>query len=237
MLKRTGNIFTNNLLLWFALVALGLSFSWGPLFFSKSDQKAESERIYRVFEAKEKLIRAEIDLLSAQLSSGEKVKELWLNTNFDDQGNPGLYYTVSVHDSMVYWSSSLVAFNNKIEPVKPEGSLKRMPTGWFYVFSRQAEAYTITGYMLIKRDFPYQNKYVQSAFQSDFHLSDQCEVVPATKPGTIQVFCREGKFHIGIQFKDKQNGSSREAIPASLIFLLFIVLLLSILTVGLPLKS
>ncbi len=225
MLKRTRNIFTNYLLLWLALVALGLSFSWGPLFFSKSDQRAEGERIYRVFEAKEKLIRAEMNLLSAQLSSGKKVKELWLNTDFDGQGNSGLYYTVSVHDSMVYWSSSLVAFNNKIEPIKPEGSLKRMPTGWFYIFSRQAEAYTITGYMLIKRDFPYQNKYVQSAFQSDFHLSDQCEVVQAAKPGTIQVFCREGKFHFGIQFKDKQNGSSREAIPVLLFFLLFVVLL------------
>ena len=45
------------------------------------------------------------------------------------------------------------------------------------------------------------------------------------KPGNIQVFCHEGKFHFGIHYKNKQGGTSKEEIPAFLFFLLFVVLL------------
>ena len=117
-----------------------------------------------------------------------------------------------------------MAFENGKAQIKPEGNLKRLPTGWFYIFSKKVDTYTITGYMLIKRAFPYQNKYVQSSFQNDFQLSDQSEVVEEELPGTIQVFCHEGKFHFGIQFKERQNGSDRESIPVLFFFLLFVVL-------------
>jgi signal transduction histidine kinase len=225
MFRKSGNILKGYRLLLAGLLALGLSFSWGPLFFSGSNQKAEAERIYHIFESKEKSIRTEMDKLADQVSSGKIGKELWLTNAQENQEKSGLYYTISNHDSLLFWSSSLVAFENKPEQIKQEGSLKKMPTGWFYIFSKQTGDYTINGYMLIKRDFPYQNRYVQSSFQEDFHLSDQCEVVMEEKAGMIQVFCQEGKFHFGIQFKDKQNGSSGEAIPALIFFLLFIFLI------------
>ena len=210
-------------LLLIGLIALGLSFCWGLLLFPRLDQKAEGERVSRIFEAKEKSIRTEMNQLASQLSSGVKVQQLWKNTA-EPEVPQGLFYTVSKNDSLVFWSSSLVAFDNGPEQIKPEGNLKRLPTGWFYIFSQKANAYTITGYMLIKRAFPYQNKYVQSSFQSDFQLSDQSEVITEERPGTIQVFCGEGKFHFGILFKERQNGSSQEAIPALLFFLLFVLL-------------
>ena len=49
----------------------------------------------------------------------------------------------------------------------------------------------------------------------------------ATKehPGNIQVFCREGKFHFGIQFRNKLNAGAQKEIPALLFFLLFVILL------------
>jgi two-component system, NtrC family, nitrogen regulation sensor histidine kinase NtrY len=225
MPDRKGNIYSRNILLIGSILALLVSLGWGPAFFSDSDQKAEAARIYRIFEAKEKVILSEMDRLASQVESGKTGKELWLQPGNDIPENSGIYFTISKGDSLVFWTSSLVAFENKYEKIKPEGMLKKMPTGWFYIFTRQAKAYNITGYMLIKRDFPYQNKYISSSFQDDFRLSDQCEVITDERPGTIQVFCHEGKFHFGIQFKNKQNGTSREAIPSLLFFLLFIVLL------------
>ncbi len=224
MYKRAGNRIGSYSLLLAGLLSLCLSFSWGPLFFRGSDQKAEGERIYRVFEAKEKLIRNEMDELAAQLIAEKTSKDLWLHPTRSELDDSGLYFTISFRDSPIYWSSSLVAFDNKALQVKPEGILKRMPTGWFYIFTKQAENYRITGYMLIKRDFPYQNRYVQSSFQEDFRLSDQCEVVAEQRPGNIQVFCHEGKFHFGIQFREKQSGSPGERIPSLIFFLLFVVL-------------
>lgn len=225
MPKSEGNIFFRNLLLISSLLALLISFGWGPVFFSGSDQKSEAERIFGVFEGKEKLIRAEMDRIAGQIRSGKTVKELWsvpVNSQLD---NSGLYFSISKGDTLIHWTSALIAFENKLGPVKPEGLLKKLPTGWFYIFSRQEQGYAVTGYMLIKRDFPYQNKYISSSFQEDFRLSSQCEVITEEKPGTIQVFCNEGKFHFGIQFKNKQNGSSQESIPSLLFFILFIVLL------------
>ncbi|MCX6223083.1 MAG: hypothetical protein NTZ69_19120, partial [Bacteroidia bacterium] len=221
----TGNIVSRNLLLVVALLALGCSFGWGPLFFSGSDQKAEGERIFRVFEGKERTIRAEMGKIALKLSPGEKGMELWEGVEEMEQSRQGLFYTITEGDSLLYWSSSLVAFDPQTEQIKQEGILKKMPTGWFYLFTKQQNHFTINGYMLIKRDFPYQNRYLQSTFQDDFHLSDQCEVVPTEKSGNIQVFCHEGKFHFGIHFKSNQNGTSKEEIPEFLFFLLFIVLL------------
>jgi signal transduction histidine kinase len=222
MVKQKGNIFGRYLLLLIGLVALVFSFSWGPLFFPSQDQVKEGKRIFEVFEAKEKSIRTAMEQIASQLSSGKSEKELWAGEVNQEQDKSGLYCTVSLHDSLVYWSSSLVAFDNKPLVIKPEGSLRKMPTGWYYIFSQRVREYTIYGYMLIKRDFPYQNRYVQSSFQEEFHLSDQSEVVAEEKPGNIQVFCTEGKFHFGIQLKDRQNGTSQETVPALLFFLIFV---------------
>jgi signal transduction histidine kinase len=208
-----------------ALFALICAFSVGPLFFSEPGQKAEGERIYKVFEGKEKTIRAEIDRIGNQLSKFKNGKQLWMEAAGVDQEIHGLFYSVSFRDSLVYWSSSLVAFDYNAEHIKQEGDIKKLPTGWFYIFSKQVDDYTVLGYMLIKRDFPYQNRYIQSTFQEDFHLSEQCEIVTDQNPGTIQVFCKEGKFHFGIQYKNMQNGTSQAEIPAFIFFLLFVLLL------------
>ncbi|HWS01154.1 MAG TPA: hypothetical protein VN249_11095, partial [Prolixibacteraceae bacterium] len=224
MLKKVGNIISGNFLLIMGVLALGLSCSWGPVFFSGTDQKAEGERIFRIFEGKEKEIRAQMEILANKISSGIDVKELWSGTIREDQEKHGLFYTVSANDTLIYWNSSLVAFDGINDQIRQEGRLKKLPTGWFYIFSQKVKNYTINGFMLIKRDFPYQNKYVQSAFQDDFHLSDQCEVVTEVDKGNIQVFCREGKFHFGIHYKQKTAGSSGQEIPALLFFLIFVVL-------------
>ena len=214
-----------NLLLVFALLALGLSFGWNSLFFSGPDQKSEGERIFKVFEGKEQMLKGEMARFAQLLASGAKAEDLWKGTAEIEADAQGLFYTVSAHDTLIYWSSSLVAFDANPELIQPEGMLKKMATGWFYLFSRQINSYTITGYMLIKRDFPYQNKYVQSTFQDDFRLSDQCEVVAEELPGNIQVFCKEGKFHFGIHYVNWQRETSQQVIPPFLLFLLFIVLL------------
>lgn len=206
------------------LTSLALSFCWGPLFFPRPDQKSEAERIFRVFEEKEKSLKSGIDQLASNLSSGGRVKEVWLKSDWQYPESSGLYYTVSTHDSLIFWTSSLVAFETKPIQIRDEGILKKMPTGWFYIFQKQAEPYTITGYMLIKRSFPYQNRYIHSSFQEDFHLSNRCEVVEELQPETIQVFCHEGKFHFGIQYRDAQENQSGESIPALIFFLLFVML-------------
>lgn len=228
MRKRVKDIFGRYGQLLIALVALGLSFGWGALFFPEPDVKAEGERIFRVFETKEKQLRNGMDLIAGRLAQTGKVQELWAGAaNLSKEGQD-IFYTVSSHDSLVFWSSSLVAFDNGKEQIPPEGRLKQLPTGWFYLFTKQTGHYTVAGYMLIKRDFPYQNRYVHSAFQRDFGLSDQCDVTPDERPGNIPVFCREGKFHFGIQFKEEQHqtaASTREALPATFFFFLFVVLL------------
>ena len=154
MPERTLNILKQYALLLSGLLALIFAISWGPLFFSGADRIAEGKRISRVFEAKEKLLRDEMEVLAARITSAKTANELWLAADNGKLGKSGLYFTVSAEDSLVYWSSSLVSFDSKFLPAKPDGMLKKMSTGSFYIFSRQAGKYTITGYMLIKRDFP-----------------------------------------------------------------------------------
>ena len=150
-----------SVLLLAGLISLGLSFCWGPLFFPRPDQKSEAERIFRVFEEKEKTLRSEMDKFASQLSSGGQAKDLWLKSDWQYPESAGLYYTISAHDSLIFWSSSLVSFENKPMQIREEGDLKKMPTGWFYIFQRKAGSYIISGYMLIKRNFPYQNRYIR----------------------------------------------------------------------------
>jgi signal transduction histidine kinase len=227
MPKPSNTLFRRFHLLILALLALALSFGWSRLFYAGPDQASEGRRIFRVFEEKEKRLKGEMEWMAQLLSSGTKVKDLWKETERLEQEPHGLFYTVSANDTLVYWSSSLVAFDNKAEIVKAEGILKKMATGWFYLFTRQADRFTITGYMLIKRDFPYQNRYVQSTFQEDFKLSDQCEVATVQLPGNIQVFCQEGKFHFGIHYRNRGSLDSNEFILPFLFLLLFVVLLQS----------
>jgi signal transduction histidine kinase len=225
MPKLSNNFLRRFHLLILALLALAFSFGWSSLFYAGPDQASEGRRIFRVFEEKEKRLKIEMEWMAQMLSSGTMVQDLWKVTERIEEEPNGLFYTVSANDTLVYWSSSLVAFDNKAERAKAEGILKKMATGWFYLFTRQEGRFTITGYMLIKRDFPYQNRYVQSTFQEDFKLSDQCEVATEMLPGNIQVFCQEGKFHFGIHYRNRGSLDSNESVFPFLFFLLFVVLL------------
>ena len=124
MPERIVNILKRYVLLLSGLLALCFAFSWGPLFFSGTDRIAEGVRISRVFEAKEKLIRDEMEVLADRAISAKTANEFWLETDNGKLGKSGLYFTVSVSDSLVFWSSSLVSFEGKSLPIKPEGFLK-----------------------------------------------------------------------------------------------------------------
>lgn len=207
------------------LLSLACSFAVGPLFFRELDQQSEGKRIYTIFEAKERRIRAEMERIAGQLSTERDVRKLWQMPKPSDLESKGLYYTISSQDSLLYWSSSLVAFDREVFAVRPEGILKKLPTGWFYIFEQHVDRWKIRGFLLIKRDFPYQNRYVQSSFQQDFKLSDQCEVLTTPQTGTIQVYCHEGKFHFGIQYRSKPGNGTAQSGLATLFLLLFVVFL------------
>ncbi|MCE1197817.1 MAG: HAMP domain-containing histidine kinase [Marinilabiliales bacterium] len=225
MSERKQNPRIGHLLLAAVFVMLGLTFGWGPLFFRPPGQEEEGKRIYAVFEGKEKLIKKGMVQLETRLHKGLDGRELWSDP--PEGGDPsGIFYTVTRHDSLIYWNSSLVAFDRKGEKEGDSEGLRKLPTGWFYLFIHREGIYEVVGYMLIKRDFPYQNKYIHSSFQEDFHLPDACEVISEDRPGTIRVFCHEGKFHFGIVYKGLPAQSAGETHPVLLFYLLFLVFLL-----------
>src|ERR1035437_2444058 len=107
-------------------------------------------------------------------------KPNYYNTLLEQEGLALLIYE---NDTLKFWSDNSIAFDNWMKEVCLDTKMVKLQNGWFEVMRPVTNASTskaIIGLILIKNEYPYQNKYLVNEFQKDF-------AVPAeTKLSIIQ---------------------------------------------------
>lgn len=156
-------------------------------FFKENSRSQESSRIYKVFEKKEKRLGELLDSVAFNLVDNPGALTDWSFLQFFHHDDKGLAVAVYRGKSLVFWSSSLIAFPADDNNFNKSEGLIHFPTGWYYHFSRAAGVNTIRGFLLIKREFPYHNRYIRSTFDDEFKLSEDYRVQPAPQSDAINI--------------------------------------------------
>ena len=190
------------------------------------NREKEPNRIFKVFEKKEKRLNVLLDSVTNQLINNPKVLNSWsLLTLFNHDGD-GLEVAVLKGNAFLFWSSSLITFPSDANGIKNSNGLIHLPTGWYYQTSRKSGEYLIKGFIQVKREFPYRNRYIRSSFQDDFNLPDDDLVLSAPQSDALNIRRSDGTYLFSIRSsKDDNSTGSRSDLPALLFFALSLMIL------------
>jgi len=194
--------------------------------FDENSRQQESKSVYTVFEKKEKQLKILVDSVVLRLNANPEVLTDWSLLSLFNPDKEELAVAIFNENNLQFWSSSLVAFPaGDISSIQSEG-LIHLPTGSYYQISRKAGAYTVRGFLLIKRQFPYRNRFIRSSFNPDFALPDDYAVQSASEPNALNIFRPDGTYLFSITTaNDTVRPVTRSDLSAWLYFgLVFMVL-------------
>jgi len=141
------------------------------------------------------------------------------NELFDEEG---LAYYVFENDSLVYWSNSSIPINN-YDILKQNGKIIRLQNGYYYIKNIQYDTYFISGLLLIKYEFVYENKFLRNEFHADFNFPAETKISLNEEIG-VPVNAANGNYLFSI-LECKDDCTNTGFVFPFIVYLLFIIIL------------
>lgn len=117
--------------------------------------------------------------------------------------NDGLALLIYENDTLKFWNDNSIAVENWIKEVCLDTKMVKLSNGWFEVMRPHTNAVTsktIIGLLLIKNEYPYQNKYLTNAFQKDFSVPPETTLTLSKTATSHTIKNREGDFLFSLKF-------------------------------------
>lgn len=122
--------------------------------------------------------------------------------NFADD-NDGLALYLLKQDSVLFWTdNSLVISDRDLLMMDPE-KVHRLPNCYIYVRTYTAEPYTVTGFVFLKKFFPYNNEFVSNAFLVGKNIPASYKISIPPVPGAVRIADDKGLYAFSIVPSDE----------------------------------
>jgi len=132
-----------------------------------------------------------------------KQKPFYYNSLLEKEGIALLIYE---NDTLKFWSDNSIAVENWIKEVCLDTKMAKLRNGWFEVIhphTNSSTSKTIVGLVLIKNEFPYQNKYLTNEFQKDFALPIETKLITSDAQSENAVKNRSGNYLFSLKFNSE----------------------------------
>jgi signal transduction histidine kinase len=226
-MNETGKFLKKYRWLLSALIVLALAISGKTILLHNIRPEQIAHEVFQVFKGKEILLQNKIDEAVGLLANITNRESLWKLSDDRLFNKDGLAICIYKNDTLVFWTSSLVTFPERNGSRTKNAGIRKLPTGWFYAESRSSGEYRIDGFIMIKRTFPYKNKYIKSSFQHGFNLPDDYEIGESRSTGSIDITRENGEFIFSILDNDDRTFTKNNAIFLALLYLIFTLLFLT----------
>lgn len=104
----------------------------------------------------------------------------------------GMIIFITRDDSLCYWSDNSVPYIQDWSVLEPGNRFVRLKDGWYLLKVRHQEDHTLSGIILVKKDYPYQNAYLENNFLPDFGNLEHVDI--SLEKGDIDILSSEGSF-------------------------------------------
>lgn len=121
----------------------------------------------------------------------------------------GLALLIYENDTLKFWSDNSIAVENWVKEVCLDTKMAKLRNGWFEVVKPHTNATTtktIVGLILIKNEYPYQNKYLANEFQKDFALPAETKLITENPNARNNIKSIDGNYLFSLEFNEA-NGS------------------------------
>ncbi len=203
-----------------SLSLLGIAFSCFLLAYIVQEAGKETQDAY-LGKFKTALVRKEIRLQ-------EKLKELATDAekyNYDELfrsrakqnrlllDNEGLVLLIYEGDTLRYWSDNSIAVENYLRQVCLDDQLAKLQNGWFEVMhdpGNTNRTKSVIGLILLKHEYPYQNRYLENNFPPDYGLPDNASISTIKNNGLSAIHTLDGHllFYLQLPSSSGLQGTS-----------------------------
>jgi two-component system, NtrC family, nitrogen regulation sensor histidine kinase NtrY len=127
-------------------------------------------------------------------------KPAYYNELLEEQGLALLIYE---NDTLKFWSDNSIAVENWVKEVCLDTKMAKLHNGWFEVMRPPTNAKTtktVVGLVLIKNEYPYQNKYLVNEFQKGFSVSSDAKLMIENATSKNAVTNISGDYLFSLEF-------------------------------------
>lgn len=180
---------------------------------------------------KEQLLSQEMLLLAKRAETQNydqlfKSKPDYYNSLLEKEGIALLIYE---SDTLKFWSDNSIAVENWIKEVCLDTKMAKLYNGWFEVMhphTNSTTAKTIVGLVLIKNEFPYQNKYLTNEFQRDFAVPAETKLITDSSFPGDALKNMDGDYLFSLKFSIEDPISLTSYFSCFLAIIAFVLLVL-----------
>lgn len=143
---------------------------------------------------------------------GKVISEAFLSSlNNSQREFQNLYFSLLVYnkDKLVYWSNNKPAINNPIVLNHPSLSILHLKNGWFLKIEpnkNQNKEYRIIGLLRIKKEYPYENSFLQPEFNECLHFKHEAKISLLPQKGYYNIYNKQGKVLFAVQYNGNFSG-------------------------------
>lgn len=166
-----------------------------------------------VLHEKEKRLNAEM-LSLARRAETESYQQLFAQkpAYYNDlMQNEGLALLIYENDTLKFWSDNSIAVENWMKEVCLDSKTAKLRNGWFEVVHPHTNSTTtkaIVGLLLIKNEYPYQNKYLVNEFQKDFSVPAETRLITNDPNASNDIRNISNDYLFSLEFNPANNSIS-----------------------------
>lgn len=170
------------------------------LYFDRSckNYQAITAKVQQVLNGKEAEMQGLLDLAGQSYHDNDR-EAFFRNEAFQQLSARDFSLFVYKNDSLEYWSDSYVPATALYDSAVFDSAVVKLENGWYRVIQKRQGNLRFMGMILIKKEYRYENDYLNSDFSADFGIHGQHKIIK--ERGENEVFSSDGTYLFSIKYK------------------------------------
>ncbi|MBL0047998.1 MAG: hypothetical protein IPP32_07890 [Bacteroidetes bacterium] len=197
-----------------------------------SDKKVKQDFQQTIWN-KEKKLQSIVNDLS-QKAENKNYHQL-LNENIDYYHNllstEGFALLIYENDSLQFWSDNSIPVENYLKQICLDQPVEKLNNGWFRILKKTSGHKTTLGLMLIKKEYPIHNHFLEDEFQKDFSMAAESQLIYTNNKDPNKILSSDGSYLFTLKLFPNTENNFRLGILIllNLIGILFLALVIKML--------
>ena len=132
-----------------------------------------------------------------------ELTEDWRITDYNELSKNGIILLIYRNDSLVSWSDNSISLSNIYRETDYENPFIFISNSYYVVKTYRKDNYTVIGLIFIKNEYPYENEFLQNAFQNDFVITASAEIIAEGTKGSNSVYDWNNQYLFTLIFYDE----------------------------------
>ena len=124
----------------------------------------------------------------------------WRITDYNELSKNGIILLIYKNDSLTSWSDNSISFSNIYSESDYENPFIFISNSYYVVKSYRKDNYIVIGLIFIKSEYPYENEFLQNAFQNDFAITSSAEIITEGTRGSNSVYDWNNQYLVTLIF-------------------------------------